>query len=152
MDDRINSTEELLKNHAIISPLFEFLEGSTVREVRFTDLDFETAEEGLVLKVQGQARGYSAVALQSELLNESGHFKNPVFSNLRLDREGNVLFYFTALIDPTFLSYEKAVTSAPIQAPPPPPPSASTSTPALQGGSTGTSTSPVSSTTEASVI
>ncbi len=114
MDDRLNSTKTLLANHSVISPFFKFLEESTVKNVRFTDMTFKTVEAGLELRLQGQATGYSAIALQSEILNESKNFQNPVFSDLRLDKEGNVNFLFTALINPELLSYGKSIEDLPV--------------------------------------
>lgn len=109
LDSRINSTGELLANHVVISPLFKFLEENTLRNVRFVELNYATTDEGLVIRMFGQARSYAAVALQSETFNESQYFKNPVFSDLSLDEEGNVTFSFSATVDPSLISYRRVV-------------------------------------------
>lgn len=143
LDSRLVSTEALLEKHIVLSPLFDYLENFTLRNVRFTQFDYETTERGVLeLTMRGQARGYSAVALQSRNFNESGYMRNPVFSDLDLDDEGNVTFTFRATLDPSIVSYKREVSKQP---PPPPLPvlvpssSAATST-ATSTPSTATST------------
>ncbi|MEX2010205.1 MAG: hypothetical protein WD874_00140 [Parcubacteria group bacterium] len=106
MDARILSTAGLLDKHTAITPLFEFLEANTLQNVRFTDFSYSTTDKGLTLAMKGQARGYSAVALQSEMFNRSKFIKSPAFSDLDLDLKGNVTFSFSATLDPVFISYK----------------------------------------------
>lgn len=117
MDSRIISTDELLKRHTTITPIFKYLEESTLKAVRFNALDYTTTARGVELSMKGQARGYSAVALQSEIFNNSKFLKNPVFSDLDLDSKGNVTFSFKATVDPSFISYKPQVTSSQRTAP-----------------------------------
>ncbi len=109
LNDRILSTEELIDNHLMLSPLFKFLETSTLRTARFTGFAYVMTEQGLQLTMKGEAKGYSALVLQADLLNKSEYFKNPVFSDLNLDEKGNVGFSFTATVDPELLSYRREV-------------------------------------------
>jgi hypothetical protein len=109
LDGRIISTKDLLDNHIVLSPLFDYLEISTLKNVRFTQFQYQTTEKGLEVNMRGQARGYSAVALQSEIFNKSPYFKNPIFADLDLDERGNVTFSFKANLDPSILSYKKGV-------------------------------------------
>lgn len=111
LDNRLISTKEILERHVVLSPLFGYLETSTLRTVRFTLFDFKTTEKGLELSMRGQARGYSAVALQSEIFNKSPYFKEPIFADLDLDDKGNVTFSFRAKLDPSIVSYRKGVES-----------------------------------------
>lgn len=105
LDSRIISTKDLLENHIVLSPLFDYLENSTLKSVRFTQFGYVTTEKGLELTMRGQARGYSAVASQSEIFNNSKYFKEPIFADLDLDDKGNVTFSFKAKIDPSIVSY-----------------------------------------------
>jgi hypothetical protein len=109
LDGRIISTKDLLDNHIVLSPLFDYLEISTLKNVRFTQFQYQTTEKGLEVNMRGQARGYSAVALQSEIFNKSPYFRNPIFADLDLDERGNVTFSFKANLDPSILSYKKGV-------------------------------------------
>lgn len=106
LDERIISTAELLENHIVLSPLFDYLENSTLRTVRFTQFAYETTDKGLEVAMRGQARGYTAVALQSEIFNNSPYFKQPIFADLDLDEVGNVTFSFRANLDADIVSYK----------------------------------------------
>ncbi len=109
LNDRLISTQTLLDNHIAVSPLFDFLEATTLKSVRFDDFVYNTTPAGIELTMRGQARGYAAVALQSDVFNKSPFFIEPVFSDLRLNESGNVVFTFKALISPSFVSYKKQI-------------------------------------------
>jgi hypothetical protein len=121
LDERIVSTKRLLNSHIVLSPLFEFLENSTVRAVRFTSFDYNSIDGRLSLSIKGEARGYSALALQSEILNASPYLKDIVFADLSLNNQGMVNFAFKASVDPSIISFNKG--AEPIA------PTASTTTP-----------------------
>src|SRR3989344_3648351 len=112
-DARIISAEALLNNNVVLSPLFDFLESSTVKTVRFTEFNLSTTKEGVVLTMKGQARGYSAVALQADIFSKSSNLRNSIFSDLNLDDRGNVIFAMKAIVEPTLLSYSKFVEKMP---------------------------------------
>lgn len=132
LNTRIESTDQILDKHTIISPLFDFLEQNTVKTVRFTDLKLDTSADGKVtLTLRGQARGYSALALQSDLLNKSKYIRNPNFSNLQLDDKGNVTFTFNSDIDPSLLSYKRVLATGAVAPVINPVTQASTSTPSV---------------------
>ncbi len=104
LNSRIESTQVILDKHTIISPVFDFLEVNTVKNVRFTSFKYEAKGSGITLALQGEARGYSALALQAEALSKNKFVRNPVFTNLRLDEKGNVTFTFNATLDPSIVS------------------------------------------------
>ncbi len=62
--------------------------------------------------MNGTARSFNAVALQSDAFGKSSIFKDPIFSNLNLDQEGDVVFDFSAVIDPVRVSYAALVLNA----------------------------------------
>ena len=109
LDNRLNSTKELISSHKVLSPMFEFLETATPNSVRFTSFSYESDEMGLKIILRGEARGYSALALLSDTFNKSGHFRNPVFSNLSLNERGDVSFSFDATVDNSIVSYERVI-------------------------------------------
>jgi hypothetical protein len=117
LDSRIISTRDLLESHIVLSPLFDYLENSTLKGVRFTQFQYQTTEKGLELSMRGQARGYSAVALQSDIFNKGQYFDEPIFADLDLDERGNVTFSFRALVDPSIVSYQKEITASSIDEP-----------------------------------
>lgn len=109
LDDLIVSTGELISRHRVLSPLFNLLELSTPRTVRFTEFDYAMTEDGPKLSLKGEAAGYATLALQADIFNKSQYLKNPVFSDLNLDERGNVIFVMTAALSPELLSYEREV-------------------------------------------
>jgi len=109
LNNRLLATEALIDSHLALSPLFKFFDASTLRTVRFNDFFFSTNEKGLRIVIEGEARSYASLALQADLLNKSSYFKEPVFSDLRLDERGNVAFTFEAGIDGSLLSYKQEV-------------------------------------------
>lgn len=142
LNGRLVSTKELIANHSILSPLFRFLEASTLRSVQFTAFNYEATPEGIKIIMKGEARSYGSLALEADLFTKSKYFKNSVFSDLSLDDSGNVLFSFEAMLDPTLLSYPRFVETVSV-----PPPSPATLTPlAATSTSAGVSTSTATTT------
>ncbi|MDB5254331.1 MAG: protein of unknown function with transrane region [Parcubacteria group bacterium] len=149
LNTRIVSTQTLLQNHVVLSPFFDFLQESTLKTVRFNDMAYISDEKGTTMLMHGQAKGYAAVSLQSDAFSKTKYFKNPVFSNLDLDNKGNVVFTFTATVDPSIISYKTAIEGGKITVPRS---LTGTTTPAVTGTSTpatvqATSTKPVATTT-----
>jgi Tfp pilus assembly protein PilN len=118
-----------------MTPLFAFLEASTLRSVRFTDLGYNTSGETIELEMKGQARGYAALALQADAISNSQYFTDPIFSDLTLDDRGNVAFTFKAKVDPALVSFRQGVEKAETPVAPP-------ITPTTTGTSSATTTSP----------
>lgn len=109
LDNRIITSRELVAEHQILSPLFEFLEISTPKTVRFNDFRYTMNEFGIELNLRGEARGYAALALQADIFEKSGYFKNAIFSNLSLNEKGDVRFSFKAIVDPSLVSYQRQI-------------------------------------------
>lgn len=107
LNSRLNLTQNLIDNHTTLSPFFDFLEQNTVTAIRFTEFDYTNNDTGgIALTMKGASRGYSAIALQSEIFNNSDFIQDPQFSDLVLDDKGNVTFVFNATIDPSLVSYK----------------------------------------------
>jgi hypothetical protein len=114
LNSRIIATQTLLANHTILSPFFSFLESSTLKSVRWTGFNYAITKDGLQLTMQGQAIGYSALALQADVFNKSKYIKSPLFTNLILDDKGNVTFAFSATLDPSIVSYKTFIQNNPV--------------------------------------
>jgi hypothetical protein len=113
LNTRINSTKKILLGHTVISPIFSFLETSTVNAVAFTEFHYSNAGNGMInLNLKGLAKGYDVVALQSNVFSQSPFIKNPVFSDLKLNDKGQVAFTFNAVLDPNLVSFQKVVQSS----------------------------------------
>lgn len=113
LDSRIVSTKELVSKHKVLTPLFEFLELSTPKTVRFNNFNFSVAEAGIELSMIGEARGYSALAFTADIFNKTEFFKDPVFSDLRLNDRGDVVFSFRAIVDPKQVLYTRQIEPIP---------------------------------------
>jgi hypothetical protein len=57
----------------------------------------------------GIASSFSSVALQSDIFGENKFIQEPIFSNLNLDSKGDVIFDFSAFVDPRLLSYSDSI-------------------------------------------
>lgn len=110
LNDRINVANTLLNQHISASNLFDVLEQSTLQTVRFSDFNYTYVNPTEIsLSMKGQAKSYNAIAKQSDVFSQdptSKYIHNPVFANLDLDQSGNVIFTFTADIDPSQLLYK----------------------------------------------
>jgi len=109
LNSRIQSTQTLLSNHVVVSPIFDYLESSTVKNVRFDELTYNTTPLGVELIMRGEASSYSAVALQADIFEKGGFFKDQNFSDLSLDEKGSVNFTYRAMVSPNLISYQKQV-------------------------------------------
>jgi len=130
LDKRLRAANEILSKHVATTPIFEALSAITMKTVRYTDFSytFEDASQNqtefgledpgpsgprINVKMSGLAVGYRSVALQSDLFNtkeEGKNFFNPVFSNLRLDDSGHVLFDLEFSVDLSFINYKNTLT------------------------------------------
>lgn len=108
LSKRLQISKSILSNHLAPSELFAVLEEATLENVRFSSMDFsvdQTTNLGS-LTMKGQARTYGALARQSDVFGKTAGVKNPVFGDLTLDQRGNVVFTFTAEVDPVVLRYQ----------------------------------------------
>lgn len=118
LDLRMQSAETLLQNHIAFSAYFSILEDSTLKSVRYRSLSIQDTNTGgstgavteqrpLSFKLSGVAKGYSGVALQSDLFTKirSKGILEPVFSGLQLDDKGSVGFTAEAMLDRKALQY-----------------------------------------------
>ncbi len=110
LNDRIEASEQILSKHTAPSILFEFLENNTLESISFSNLLLTPVDDSrFSLLMNGEARSFSAVALQSDVFGKSDIINDPVFSNLDLDSFGNVRFNLSALVDSDFISYSNTI-------------------------------------------
>jgi len=103
---RIDSADRVLSQHVALSGFFSVLGDLTLKSIRFTRFTYTVDETSMNISLAGTARNYSSVALQSDVFGESPYLKNPLFSNLGLDKAGNVTFDFSARVDPSLILYQ----------------------------------------------
>lgn len=102
---RIESAKKIIGSHIVISPLFELLEDETLATVRFDGLNYELRETGATVRLSGEGKSFSSVALQSDIFGQNKAFKSPVFSDLNPNQSGNIVFKFSAVLDPKLITY-----------------------------------------------
>jgi len=108
-DKKTQYAQQLLKNHIVLSPMFDLLGRITIPSIQYIKFEQRTDETGFVVEMKGLARDYRSIALQASIFNEmdNNSFKNVLFSNLVKDKNNNVGFNLKFNVDPNLLSYEK---------------------------------------------
>lgn len=112
LDSRIETSKKLLSSHLTITPFFAFLSEITLKTVRFRDFNFSyPAPDKIAVSMKGQALSYSAVALQSDYLNQQKNLKNTIVGDMILDPGGTVSFNVITSVDPKVFSYALVASS-----------------------------------------
>jgi len=118
---KIDIARQVLNNHIALSQIFDMISRLTIENVRFMNLDVSvptSGGDGVKVALQGYGTSFSAVAFQSDVLNQLDQYglrkvvKNPILSNPTQGANNTVSFGFSATIDPASLSYEKMVSPA----------------------------------------
>jgi hypothetical protein len=109
LSNRIISTRDLISTHVVVTPLFALLEASTALPVRFTDFRYAQTDGVPQLSMKGEARGYAALAFQADVFSQSEYFKDVAFSDLSLSDRGDVSFSLEVTVDPSLISYSRAI-------------------------------------------
>ena len=114
LNSRIIVANQLLASHISISPIFNFLQQVTLKNVRFTNFSFSvggtdaSGKPAVSVQMSGLARDWETVASQEDefdLPDWKNIVSQPQISNLSLNADGSVSFLFTASINPQFLTY-----------------------------------------------
>lgn len=108
-DKRTESAKQILNSHVVLSPIFALLGEITIPSIQYTNFEQQTNEKGFLVNMEGIARDYRSIALQSDMFNSTKgrSFKNVLFSNLTKDRNNNITFNLKFNVEPSLLSYEK---------------------------------------------
>ena len=91
VDTRINTANEILARHVAFSEFFKILEELTLQNVRFSRFDYSFIDGAPQVMLEGEARSYSSVALQSDIFGDNKYLKNPIFPTSDLQRAGTLL-------------------------------------------------------------
>lgn len=111
LDTRIDTARYLIENHIAVSYFLDFLSLETLKSVSFTDMKYELSADGKSanISMNGLASGYNAVAFQSSVFGKNSNLKDMIFSNLDLDKLGNVVFNLSMKVEPGFIYYKKNI-------------------------------------------
>jgi hypothetical protein len=114
LNSRTNVAKDLLSKHVAVSPIFNFLQQTTLKSVRFTNFSFTSSGKDssgsnrVAVQMSGQARNWETVASQADEFGKIDWRKiisEPKISNLSLNADGSVSFLFSAFVSPDFLVY-----------------------------------------------
>ncbi|HSE56659.1 MAG TPA: hypothetical protein VLB02_01065 [Candidatus Paceibacterota bacterium] len=113
LDNRITAIKELIQNHIVVSPIFEALQDSTLRSVQYKNFAYAfgsaagSSQRVVSVEMNGTAKNYETIALQSEAFSKSSVIKDAVFSNLTVDeKKGVVNFSLRFSVAAADLSYQ----------------------------------------------
>jgi len=107
---RISASEQILSNHIAFSEFFDVLQQSTLKTIRIMNFNYVLDENGKIsITAQGEAEGYSSIALQSDEFGNNPYIQNPIFSNLNLTQNGNISFDLLMNMDSSYISYENSL-------------------------------------------
>jgi hypothetical protein len=116
LDKQLKNGSTLVKNHIVVSPIFDMLELGTIKQIRFTKLDISRDEvKGVLIKMSGESDGYESIAQQSNVLGANTYLKDAIFSNFFLTSKGKVSFDLSFGVKPDFVDFEKAPLTNPNQ-------------------------------------
>jgi len=109
VDTRISAANEIIEKHVAFSEFFKILEELTLQTVRFSRFNYSFVEGKPKIRLDGEARNYSSVALQSDIFGDNKYLKNPIFSNLGLAKDGNITFNLELNLEPSFMLYKESI-------------------------------------------
>lgn len=125
LNARVEGVKLLIKNHIVVSPIFAALEQTTLRAVQYKTFGYEmktdpgTKTAMVHVTLNGTAKSYATIALQSDAFIQSPLIKNPVFSGLSIEDKSNVVNFKLAFdVNPADLSYQKFIDNQTVNAQP----------------------------------
>jgi hypothetical protein len=107
LDIRMTTLNDILGRHLAFSHFFGVLGEHTLQTVRFSTFSYEYSQDGdAEITLSGQAPDYASLVSQSDIFGSLEDIHNPIFSDLKLDDEGNVLFSVTFTVDSSLTKYD----------------------------------------------
>lgn len=97
--------------------MFALLGEITIPSVQYTNFSQQTGADGFAVTIEGIARDYKSIVLQSDAFNtpKGSSFKNILFYNLTKDKSNNISFNLKFTVDPSLLSYKNNILPTNIQ-------------------------------------
>lgn len=105
IDEKIKNAKIILSQHVLITPLFTFLENSTLKNIRFNSLSFHSPapmKSETVLILTGSAVSFKSLALQIEEFKKNNSVKDINTSGLALGEKGEVNFSMEISFSPSY--------------------------------------------------
>lgn len=102
LDKKMKVAEGLINKHITLIPFLDTLEELTIQTLGFNKMTYAGNEQ---FNLQGMANSYTDLAAQLKVYEQSQKVKSAVFSNLGLDKSGNVTFALSLTLTPGLLIY-----------------------------------------------
>lgn len=110
---RAEIVQGLLNAHIAVSPILKFLSENTLRSVMYEKFSFTKDDDGVVVKLVGEAPSYASLAYQREVLKQkTKELSNVVVSDVGLTPFGTVSFNLALTFKPDYLSYINRLSEA----------------------------------------
>jgi hypothetical protein len=109
ISSRLSAAKTLLEKHVVVSQMFKLLQSLTLSKVRIRNFSYQVDQGVIGVTMDGEAQSYDALAQQASVFSQNAFIKNPDFSNFSLADNGTITFKATATVDPTLVSYKKAI-------------------------------------------
>ncbi len=109
LSDKIVVAEGLLNRHIAVSEIFELLQQTTLKTIRFTSFSFSNTDRGIQVTLQGEGVSFTSVALQADEFSKNPNLSGTVFSGFALNNFGNIAFSATTIVNPNLISYSKGM-------------------------------------------
>jgi len=112
LDNRLKTSRTLLDTHTVVSPVFDLISRTTLKTVRFSSLDLTIGSNNSVsVKMNGEANGYTSIALLSDSFGADKAWVNPLFSGVALATDKKtVTFSYSGSVDPLLVLYKTSFT------------------------------------------
>lgn len=104
---KINHSKKLLEQHVSPSPVFDFFESNTLKNLRFKDFKYSIDKDGTpAVSLDGVAESYSSLALQGNIFEKDKNVKSVSFSGIGLGEKGVINFTVKLSFDPSMIIYK----------------------------------------------
>ncbi len=118
-DKKISLAKSLIKNHLMISDIFNKIAHLTVDNIRFVSMSISSPDisKPITVSMSGYGPTYQVVAFQSDALGQLEQYGlhnvvlNPVLTNPVQNQNGTISFDFSATINPSSILYDSSASS-----------------------------------------
>ncbi|HMO78918.1 MAG TPA: hypothetical protein PJ997_02445 [Candidatus Paceibacterota bacterium] len=111
MNSKIKNIKFLFENHVAPSQMIALLERATRATLQFNSFSYKRDADGSALvTINGQARGFETIVLQSDSYSQTKFMKDILFTGLQPgDQDRGVRFNLTTIVDRALISYKEKV-------------------------------------------
>ena len=104
--EKISVAKKLLAEHKAFSNVLDFLQDFTMKDVRFNDLNYSSADSGEPsLVLSGTTKSYAGLTAQIQALEKYNQVKQISVSGLSSDTRGLVKFNLKIILNPAIMAY-----------------------------------------------